>query len=139
MRWLLEVVNVPVADVERAVRFYADQVGFVVDHDTTAGPVRFAQLTPPGSGCSIVVGFSPMEPGALKGLQLVVADLREAHAHLVAAGVEVSPMRFHARDGSVRPPADDEVGEDLDNSGMCDFADPDGNTWVVQQISARGR
>lgn len=136
MKWLLEVVQVPVADVERSVRFYADQVGFVVDHDITVpGGPHFAQLTPPGSGCSIVIGFSPMDPGSLKALQLVVPDVREAHRFLLERGVAVSDLRFHDRDGSVRPPVD---GEDLDNAGMCDFADPDGNTWVVQQISARG-
>ena len=91
MNWTLEVVMVPVSDVDRAKAFYADQLGFVVDHDTKIGDdVRVVQLTPPGSGCSIVVskGLGPgMEPGSLKGVQLVVNDIHKAREHLVANDV----------------------------------------------------
>ncbi len=97
MDWTLEVVVVPVADVDRAKAFYADQLGFAVDHDTRIGPgMRIVQLTPPGSGCSIVIGegaVPAMPPGSLKGLQLVVADLRAARAQLLERGVEVGEIQ----------------------------------------------
>ena len=96
MNWTLEVVVVPVSDVDRAKAFYADQLGFNVDHDTrVSDEVRFVQLTPPGSGCSIVVGkgIVEMEPGFLKGLQLVVSDIVAAHAQLVERGVAVSEVQ----------------------------------------------
>lgn len=134
MDWTLEVVSVPVVDVDRAKAFYAEQLGFVVDHDTrVSDDVRFVQLTPPGSGCSIVIGASDMAPGSLSGLQLVVADLVAAHAELVGRGVEVSDVQVYAADG-LRPMRD---GDDLDNVGFIHFADPDGNRWAVQQITAR--
>ena len=133
MDWKLEVVVVPVADVDRAKAFYADRVGFVVDHDTDTGAVRAVQLTPPGSGCSIVIGrgLADMAPGSLKGLQLVVPDIRAARAELHARGVEVSEVRVFDRDG-FRPARDDE--DALDNVGFAFFDDPDGNGWAVQQI-----
>ncbi|SER62852.1 VOC family protein [Actinokineospora terrae] len=134
MRWTLEVVVVPVSDVERAKAFYADRLGFHVDHDTQAGSVRFAQLTPPGSGCSIVIGMGSMAPGSLQGLQLVVNDIRAAHAELVARGVEVGEVQYASREGGFRPATDD---DDLNNSGFLFFSDPDGNGWAVQQITAR--
>ena len=113
MRWTLEVVVVPVSDVDRAKDFYADRMGFAVDHDTRIGEgMRVVQLTPPGSGCSIVIGegvVPDMEPGSLKGLQLVVADIEAARAQLLERGV-----------------------------GFLFFRDPDGNGWAVQQISSRG-
>lgn len=91
---------VPVADIDRAKHFYHEQVGFVVDHDTRiSDEVRLVQLTPPGSGCSIVVSKGmgvDMQPGLLKGLQLVVSDVDAAHAQLVERGVAVSPVRFTA-------------------------------------------
>ncbi len=134
MDWTLEVVSVPVVDVDRAKAFYAEQLGFVVDHDTrVSDDVRFVQLTPPGSGCSIVIGASDMAPGSLSGLQLVVADLVAAHAELVGRGVGVSDVQVYAADG-LRPMRD---GDDLDNVGFIHFADPDGNRWAVQQITAR--
>lgn len=134
MDWTLEVVSVPVVDVDRAKAFYAEQLGFVVDHDTrVSDDVRFVQLTPPGSCCSIVIGASDMAPGSLSGLQLVVADLVAAHAELVGRGVEVSDVQVYAADG-LRPMRD---GDDLDNVGFIHFADPDGNRWAVQQITAR--
>lgn len=123
MDWTLEVVVVPVADVDRAIAFYRDQLGFHLDHDTHAGPQRFAQLTPAGSGCSIVLSDpAPMPPGSLKGLQLVVADAYRARAELVERGVDAGAINvFDERDGGT----------------MFGFADADGNSWMVQQIAAR--
>lgn len=138
MNWTLEVVVVPVSDLDRAKAFYADQLGFAVDHDTRLGETtRVIQLTPPGSGCSIVIGkgIAEMPPGSLRGLQLVVNDVRAAHAQLVARGVQCSPVMFLGRDGTQRPA---EAGDDLNNSGFVFFSDPDGNAWAVQQITARG-
>ncbi|WP_067973457.1 VOC family protein [Nocardiopsis trehalosi] len=136
MNWTLEVVAVPVADVDRAKEFYADRIGFHIDHDTaTIGGPRFVQATPPGSGCSIVFGpaITGMAPGSLQGLQLVVADLRAAHALLRERGVEVGGIQVYGAEGP-RPVRD---GDDLDNVGFVHFTDPDGNGWAVQQISAR--
>jgi catechol 2,3-dioxygenase-like lactoylglutathione lyase family enzyme len=134
VNWTLEVVVVPVADVDRAKAFYADRVGFQVDHDTRIGQdVRVVQLTPPGSGCSIVVGeglVPDMPPGSLKGLQLVVPDIHAARAELLARGVEVSEVQVL---GENPVPVDDP----LDNVGFVYFTDPDGNAWAVQQISNR--
>jgi catechol 2,3-dioxygenase-like lactoylglutathione lyase family enzyme len=126
---------VPVSDVDRAKAFYADRLGFNVDHDTRIGDeVRFVQLTPPGSGCSIVVGqgaVPDMAPGSLKGLQLVVSDIHKARAQLVERGVDVSEVQVM---GENPYPVDDP----LDNVGFVFFSDPDGNAWAVQQISSRG-
>ena len=134
MNWTLEVVIVPVADLDRAKEFYADKLGFGVDHDTRMGEdVRVIQLTPPGSGCSIVLSKgigNEMAPGSLHGLQLVVPDLHKARAQLVDNGVEVSEIQKLGEN-----PAD--VPDPLDNVGFVFFADPDGNTWGVQQISSR--
>jgi predicted enzyme related to lactoylglutathione lyase len=126
MDWTLEVVIVPVSDIERSIAFYRDQVGFALDHHTTNERMDVAQLTPPGSGCSIVFGSLPsqreMEPGSLKGLQLVVADAEAARAELVGRGVECSEIVvFDERDGGT----------------LFGFADPDGNTWAVQQLKVR--
>lgn len=126
MDWTLEVVIVPVSDLDRAIEFYRDRVGFVLDHDTVTPQMRVAQLTPPGSGCSIVLGTLPaqreMAPGSLKGVQLVVADAAAARAELLARGVEASEVvTFDERDGGT----------------FFGFADPDGNTWAVQEIRAR--
>jgi catechol 2,3-dioxygenase-like lactoylglutathione lyase family enzyme len=123
MEWTLEVVVIPVGDVDRAIGFYRDQVGFHLDHDTRGGPMRFAQLTPRGSGCSIVLADPPsMEPGSLRGLQLVVADAEVARRLLITNGVAAGEIS---------------VIDDRDGGTMFDFADPDGNAWVVQQIRAR--
>ncbi|MFY1598894.1 VOC family protein [Micromonospora sp. WMMD737] len=134
MNWTLEVVVVPVSDVDRAKAFYADRLGFAVDHDTAFGDdARIVQLTPPGSGCSIVIGkgvVPQMPPGSLKGLQLVVPDLRRARAELVERGVEVGEIQVVGE--NPRP-----VPDPLDNVGFLFFADPDGNAWAVQQISER--
>lgn len=136
MDWTLEVVPVPVTDVDRAKAFYADQLGFTADLDTVAGEVRVVQLTPPGSGCSIQIGrgITEMTPGSLRGLQLVVADLPAAHAELAGRGVHVGDIQVYGRHGLRARRGD----EDLDNVGFFSFDDPDGNGWAVQQISSRG-
>jgi catechol 2,3-dioxygenase-like lactoylglutathione lyase family enzyme len=138
MNWTLEVVVVPVSDIDRAKTFYAEKVGFNVDFDSSVSEeYRVVQLTPPGSGCSIVIGkgIAKMQPGSLQGLQLVVKDLHAAHAQLVERGVDVSAIQVYDRDGSVRPSREDDA---LDNVGFVFFSDPDGNGWAVQQISSRG-
>ncbi|GAA4726015.1 VOC family protein [Pedococcus ginsenosidimutans] len=126
MDWTLEVVILPVRDLDAAVAFYRDKVGFHLDHRTTNEYMDVAQLTPPGSGCSIVVGTLPsqqeMAPGSMRGLQLVVADAAAARAELVDRGVPCSDVTvFDERDGGT----------------FFGFEDPDGNTWAVQQIKAR--
>jgi catechol 2,3-dioxygenase-like lactoylglutathione lyase family enzyme len=136
MNWTLEVVVVPVSDVDRAKTFYAEKLGFDLDHDTKiSDEYRVVQLTPPGSGCSIVVGKGLVDttPGSLKGLQLVVNDIRAARAQLVEREVEVGEVQVVGASGP-RPARD---GEDLDNVGFVFFSDPDGNGWAVQQISTR--
>jgi catechol 2,3-dioxygenase-like lactoylglutathione lyase family enzyme len=134
MNWTLEVVIVPVSDVDRAKSFYADRLGFNVDHDSRISEGnRIVQLTPPGSGCSIVIGegaLPPMPPGSLKGLQLVVNDIHKAHAELTERGVDVSDVQVIGE--NPRP-----VPDPLDNVGFVFFSDPDGNGWTVQQISDR--
>jgi len=136
MNWTLEVVVVPVADVDRAKEFYADRLGFDVDHDTRINDdVRIVQLTPPGSGCSVVIGkgaVPDMPPGSLKGLQLVVPDIAAAHAELVKNGVAVSDVQVVGENPRPTP-------HPLDNVGFVFFDDPDGNSWAVQQISSRGQ
>jgi predicted enzyme related to lactoylglutathione lyase len=126
MDWTLEVVVVPVTDLDAAIRFYRDQVGFELDHDTRSEQMSFAQLTPPGSGCSIVIGNLPsqrrMAPGTLHGLQLVVADAEAARKQLISRGVECSEIT---------------VIDPRDGGTLFEFSDPDGNSWVVQQIRAR--
>ncbi len=132
MNWTLEVVVVPVSDVDRAKAFYADQIGFGVDHDTVVSDdLRVVQLTPRGSGCSIVIGrgIATMDPGSLKGLQLVVSDLEAARTELVDRGVAVSEIQLLGVAKPGDPP--------LDNVGFMYFDDPDGNAWAVQQISSR--
>lgn len=114
----LELVMVPVTDVDRAKEFYV-RAGFNADHDQTVSEeVRFVQLTPPGSGCSIAVGkgLTGMAPGSLDNLQMVVADADETHAELTARGIDVSPV------------------EDLAWGRFVRFADPDGNRWALQQL-----
>ena len=134
MNWTLEVVVVPVGDIDRAKEFYTDRLGFHVDHDTVLGEdVRIVQLTPPGSGCSIVIGkgaVPQMPPGSLKGLQMVVPDIGAAHAELVERGVPVSDVQVLGVNPQPTP-------DPLDNVGFVFFDDPDGNGWAVQQISRR--
>ncbi|HLF60254.1 MAG TPA: VOC family protein [Acidimicrobiia bacterium] len=130
MNWTLEVVVVPVSDVDRAKTFYADQVGFNVDHDTrVSDEMRVVQLTPRGSGCSIVIGtgIDAMKPGSLKGLQLVVSDLPTARAELAERGVDVSEIQVLDGDSSRL----ERGGVALDNVGFVFFSDPEGNGWGV--------
>jgi catechol 2,3-dioxygenase-like lactoylglutathione lyase family enzyme len=136
MDWTLEVIVVPVSDVDRAKKFYAEGMGFVLDHDVTPGPGnRIVQLTPRGSGCSVVIGtgLGTMAPGTLSGVQLVVRDLRAAREELLSRGVEVGEIQVAAPTG-FRPATD---SDDLNNQGFASLDDPDGNTWTIQQITAR--
>ncbi|MCY7396364.1 MAG: VOC family protein [Nocardioides sp.] len=126
MDWTLEVVVLPVSDLEASIAFYRDQVGFALDHDTRNEHMHVAQLTPAGSGCSIVIGDLPaqneMVPGSMRGLQLVVGDAAAAREELVGRGVEASEITvFDERDGGT----------------FFGFADPDGNTWSVQELAVR--
>ena len=119
MDYKLELVGVPVTDVDRAKAFYVDQVGFVADHDQVVNEdIRFVQLTPPGSACSIAIGkgITKMAPGSLDNLQIVVADAEAARAELAGRGVQVS-------DVDVMP-----------WGSFVFFSDPDGNTWALQQL-----
>jgi predicted enzyme related to lactoylglutathione lyase len=123
MDWKLELVAVPVTDVDRAKRFYTEQVGFNADHDhQVSDDLRFVQLTPPGSACSIALGtgVTDAKPGSATGLQLVVSDIEAAHTRLVDGGVEVSEI------------------QDFPWGRFVFFADPDGNRWAVQQIVRPG-
>lgn len=122
MDWKLELVFIPVTDVDRAKAFYVDQVGFVADYDERVNDdLRFVQLTPPGSACSIAlgIGLTTMEPGSQRGLQVVVDDAEQARRELVGRGVQASEV-------DVQP-----------WGSFVYFADPDGNTWALQQIPAR--
>jgi catechol 2,3-dioxygenase-like lactoylglutathione lyase family enzyme len=126
MDWTLEVVVIPVSDIDRSVAFYRDQVGFHLDHDTANEHMHVVQLTPPGSGCSIVFGDLPsqneMKPGSMKALQLVVSDAAAARQELVDRGVEVGDLMVMAP---------------TDGGTFFGFHDPDGNSWAVQEIMAR--
>jgi catechol 2,3-dioxygenase-like lactoylglutathione lyase family enzyme len=120
MDYKLELVAVPVSDVDRAKAFYVDQAGFNADHDHVVNDdLRFVQLTPPGSGCSIAIGQGVVdsEPGSVKGLQLVVSDIENAHAELSGRGVAVSEI------------------QDFPWGRFLFFADPDGNGWAVQAMA----
>ena len=127
MDWTLEVVILPVSDIARSIEFYRDQVGFDLDHDTTNEFMHVAQLTPRGSGCSIVIGDLPaqreMAPGSIRGLQLVVSDAHAARQELIDRGVEASELMVFAPG---------------DGGTFFGFSDPDGNTWSVQQLKVRG-
>ena len=119
MDWKLELVAVPVSDVDRAKAFYTEKVGFNLDHDNVVNEsLRFVQLTPPGSACSIAIGLgiTDAEPGSVKGLQVVVSDADAAHAELVRRGVEVSEV------------------QDYPWGRFVFFNDPDGNGWAIQQL-----
>jgi catechol 2,3-dioxygenase-like lactoylglutathione lyase family enzyme len=125
--WTLEVVVLPVSDIDRAVGFYRDKVGFQLDHDTRTDLMHVAQLTPPGSGCSIVIGDLPaqneMPAGSMRGLQLVVPDAAAAREKLLAQGVEVSELMV--------------LDAQRDGGTFFGFSDPDGNTWAVQELRVR--
>jgi len=134
--WKIEVVTIPVSDVDRARDFYAEKVGFTVDIDfKISEEVHLVQLTPPGSACSIHLGTSTtqMKPGSIDGVFLVVQDVLAARADLTEGGVEVGEVQVFD-DGAYRPARE---GESLDNVGCVFFSDPDGNRWCVQQIPAR--
>jgi len=134
MDWKLELVAVPVSDVDRAKHFYAERLGFAVDHDTTVSEdMRIVQLTPPGSACSIAVstGVVHTPPGSAQGLQLVVPDIDAARAQLVERGVEVGAVKHFDGSGFVE-------GRGGDWNSFVFFSDPDGNGWILQESPARG-
>jgi len=122
MDWKLELVAIPVSDVDRAKAFYVEQAGFVADHDhRVSDDVRFVQLTPPGSACSIAIGNGVTEakPGSVEGMQMVVSDIHAAHAELAERDVEVSDV------------------QEFPWGTFVFFSDPDGNRWAVQQLPPR--
>jgi predicted enzyme related to lactoylglutathione lyase len=119
MDWKIELIAVPVSDVDRAKAFYSERAGFVVDHDhTVSDEIRFVQLTPPGSACSIAIGkgLVDAEPGSLKSIQMVVDDIEQAHERLAQGGVEASEI------------------QDFPWGRFVFFEDPDGNRWSIQQL-----
>jgi len=123
MDWKLELVIIPVSDIDRAKAFYTGKAGFNADHDhTVSDEIRFVQLTPPGSACSIAIGkgITDAAPGSVVGLQMVVPDIEAAHDELVKRGAEVSDI------------------QELAWGRFVFFADPDGNKWAVQQLLPRG-
>ncbi|MHA7209065.1 VOC family protein [Arthrobacter sp. MDT1-65] len=122
MDWKIELIGVPVSDVDRSIAFYRDQAGFVLDHDTRVSEdIRFVQFTPPGSACSIAFGhgISDMVPGSLRGLQVVVADAAQARSELVGRGVEATEV------------------DEQPWGRFVYFADPDGNAWALQELPDR--
>lgn len=122
MDWKIELLAVPVTDIDKAKAFYVDQVGFKADHDVRVNEhLRFVQLTPPGSACSIAIGegITDMAPGSQKGIQIVVADAEAAHAALIANGVAASDI------------------DDQPWGRFVYFSDPDGNAWALQQLPPR--
>jgi len=124
MEYKLELVAVPVSDVDRAKEFYVERAGFNPDHDhAVSDEIRFVQLTPPGSACSITIGkgVTDAAPGSARGLQLVVSDIEQAHAELGGRGVDVGEI------------------QDLPWGSFVFFEDPGGNSWAVQQIQPRGQ
>jgi hypothetical protein len=137
VKLLLEVVVVPVSDVDRAKAYYAERVGFDLDHDNWHGDMRVVQLTPPGSGCSIAfgIGISEMEPGSLKGVQLVTPDIRAAREELAGRGVEISEVRVYAPEG-LRPARED---DELDNIGFAFFSDPTGTSGRCSRSAPEAR
>ena len=123
MDWKLELVSIPVSDVDRAIAFYSEKVGFNLDHDhRVSDELRFVQLTPPGSACSIALGTGVTDatPGSVQGMQLVVADIHAAHAELLGRGVEVEDV------------------QEFPWGAFVFFSDPDGNKWAVREIPASG-
>ena len=122
MDWKIELIAMPVSDVDRAKDFYTEQAGFNADHDiVVSDEIRFVQLTPPGSACSITLGkgVTDAEPGSVKGMQIVVSDIEAAHAELAGRGVDVSDV------------------QDFPWGRFVFFSDPDGNGWAVQQLPPR--
>jgi catechol 2,3-dioxygenase-like lactoylglutathione lyase family enzyme len=132
--WKLELVVVPVSDVDRAKAFYTEQAGFQVDVDRQLSPdFRVVQLTPPGSACSITLMRNLEAPGSLQGLHLVVSDIEAARAELVERGTDASEI-FHFESGSQRPGPDPQRS---DYASFLSFSDPDGNSWMVQEVRAK--
>ena len=131
----LELVLIPVSDVDRAKAFYTEKLGFSLDVDhQPSDEFRVVQMTPPGSACSITIGIgiTSAEPGSYRGTHLVVYDIDAAREELVARGVEISDVRhFDPEKGEWQPGSDPEHG---DYASFADFADPDGNTWVLQEV-----
>jgi predicted enzyme related to lactoylglutathione lyase len=122
MDWKIELIAIPVSDVDRAKAFYVDQIGFVLDHDhTVSDDIRFVQLTPPGSACSIAIGKGVTEaaPGSVEGVQIVVSDIEQARRELSERGVDIGDV------------------QDFPWGRFVFFSDPDGNRWAVQQIPDR--
>jgi predicted enzyme related to lactoylglutathione lyase len=122
MDWKIELIAIPVTDVDRAKAFYVEQAGFNADHDiAVSDEIRFVQLTPPGSACSITLGkgITDAEPGSVEGVQIVVSDIEAAHAELAGRGVDVGDV------------------QDFPWGRFVFFADPDGNRWAVQQLPPR--
>jgi len=122
MDWKLELVAIPVSDVDRAKAFYTEKAGFVADHDhRVSDEIRFVQLTPPGSACSIALGkgVTDAPPGSVQGMQMVVSDVHAAHDELAGRGVEVSDV------------------QEFPWGSFVFFSDPDGNRWAVQQLPPR--
>jgi predicted enzyme related to lactoylglutathione lyase len=122
MDWKLELVAIPVTDVDRAKAFYTEKVGFIADHDhRVSDEIRFVQLTPPGSACSIALGkgVTDAPPGSVQGMQMVVSDVHAAHDELAGRGVEVSDV------------------QEFPWGSFVFFSDPDGNRWAVQQLPPR--
>ena len=133
MDYRLELVLIPVTDIDAAKAFYTEQAGFHLDVDTSPTPeFRVVQLTPPGSACSITVGTGLIDtpPGSVRGLHLVVEDIEAARAELVGRGVAVSEVR-HFADGAWQPGPDPQRRT---YASFADFSDPDGNTWVLQEV-----
>ena len=137
MDYKLEVVVVPVSDVDRAKAFYVGQVGFHLDVDHDSGAIRVVQMTPPGSACSVSfgIGISTAEPGSYKGLHLAVEDIEAAVAELRSRGLDVSdPFHFGAEGQTpgLHP-------QRLDYGSFAQFDDPDGNVWLLQEIKVHQR
>jgi predicted enzyme related to lactoylglutathione lyase len=131
MDWKLELVVVPVSDVDRAKAFYIEKAGFDLHVDHTAGDFRVVQLTPPGSACSIAIMRNAAAPGSVQGLHLVVSDIDAARAELAERGTVVSEI-FHFESGSQVPGPDPQRS---DYNSFLSFSDPDGNGWMVQEVS----
>ena len=124
MDWKIELIAIPVSDVDRAKAFYVDKLGFNADHDhQVSEDLRFVQLTPPGSACSIAIGtgVTAAKPGSVEGMQVVVADADAAHTFLIEHGVDASDV------------------QDLDWGRFVFFADPDGNRWSLQELPQRAQ
>jgi len=134
MDWKLELVIVPVSDIDRAKAFYADRVGFHVDVDHQAGDFRIVQLTPPGSACSVTLMRNDSSPGSVQGLHLVVTDIEAARAELVGRGVDTASELFHfGETGQTPGPHPDRA----DYGTFFSFSDPDGNGFLVQEVPSR--